>query len=66
VDLIKYFEQRLRECQASLRYAETPGFRLLQIVPGRAEVDITAQHIDGLRHQVAEYQEVLDSLNREA
>src|SRR5690242_10963878 len=47
MDLIRYFEQRKRECEESILFAQnTPGFRLFQVVAEGPDVDITAQHIE--------------------
>ena len=61
-NLIQHFEREKLRCETSLNSAEKPGFRLVEIVAGRPDVEVTARHIEHLRRAIDEYQRMIDYL----
>lgn len=61
MNLIEYFERQKHRCERELKYADAPGFQLLERTP-QGELDTTEQHIQQLRDARDEYQRMIDYL----
>ncbi len=66
MDLVEYFEQRVKDTEEQIRYCRTePGFKILQVTT-TGERDITAEHIESLERARDDYQQAIDHIKARA
>jgi hypothetical protein len=55
-----YFLARKAENEEYLKFTFKPGFRLMQVVVGGADIDTTDQYRQQLRQAIEDYQKAAD------
>jgi len=58
-DLITHYKKQVREYEEYLKFAETRGFRLMQITQS-GETDVTEQHRQSLRDARDDYMKAIE------
>lgn len=61
MDLIEYFERQKQRCERELKYADAPGFQLVEKTP-QGDQNVTEQHIEELREARNEYERMIEYL----
>jgi hypothetical protein len=61
-NLIPYIEHRQIQFRDLLTFAQTEGFRLLQIIPGFPDADLTERYKEDLSRVIDDYQRILNRL----
>lgn len=61
MDLIEYFERQKKRCERELKYADAPGFQLVEKTP-QGDQNVTEQHIEELREARNEYERMIEYL----
>ena len=59
----EYFLKRKAENEKALADMLALGYRLKQVAQNGQDIDVTDQHLDGLRRAIKEYQEAADMLD---
>ena len=60
--LIAYFEHRKLQCRDLLTFAQTSGFKLLQVIPGFPDADLTERYREDLGRCIDDYQTMINHL----
>ena len=61
-NLLPYLEHRQIQCRDLLTFAQTEGFRLLQIIPGFPDADLTERYREDLARVIDDYQRIINLL----